>query len=698
MDTRQKIIIVLTSGTIPDEVLAEYSNLFGLSEGEKEVVGTFSYGHNQIGLYFPSEYQQKVVELIKSGKVEKDAAYTSYYETDSDTGQGVLAPVQYWKEVSIDGNGISGCEDIINEALEVDLEPGLGFNLDNISKGYAQMISGFESELNDMKQAIPKEIQAYHDDESFEEIKKNAIEKVIGSEEYKKLVDLQNHSKVDPEEVEKEAQALQEQYELEKTNYFFENKIPINADTIREYDAEEGRLDELQKKIDELGEASIPTEKQAEIKQLEKSIRNQIISIVDQQVDYDFASLAAISQKKKEFLSSLKEVLDEGDLQTEESTQPNSLLLDVLSSPSESETNSEPSSETENLKEFDEVPEVLSEVQTNDTQQPDNPTPEEDEVDSSTTASDFIEDDRLPEEPKDEPLEEPEEEVDLGDLDASLNNEDAEQFGVSGFRALEGEPAIKEEKSDIENGEEEMKQEEHTEDQSQGLDGWFDTKNTPTEKEEVVATKIEEPRDEEKTPKKPNKQASKKGLVGKFNKLEKKEKIFFGVTGAVGVIILILGISTVLSISKALNAPKDNSIKSEKIESKSSKTKNDSSSSKSKSKDSKSSDDTDSNKKYKLSKSQYEDYVNRLSALSGIYINSDGGLGGELKFSDGSTRRIKKFTRDGELIVVDEDKKETTFDKKWVDGLLARLEAEGTSSKESGQNEESTDKSKEGGE
>lgn len=666
MDTRQKIIIVLTSGTIPDEVLAEYSDLFGLSEGEKEVVGTFSYGHNQIGLYFPSEYQQKVVELIKSGKVEKDAAYTSYYETDSDTGQGVLAPVEYWKEVSIDGNGSSEYEDIINEALEVDLEPSLGFNLDNISKGYAQMISGFESELNDMKQSMPKEIQAYHNDENFEEIKKNAIEKVINSEDYKKLVDLQNHPKVDPEEVEKKAQELQEQYELEKTNYFFENKIPINADTIRKYDAEEGRLDELQKKIDELGEASIPTEKQAEIKQLKKSIRNQIISIVDQEVDYDFASLAAISQKKKEFLSSLKEVLDEGDLQEEGPTQPNSLLLDVMSSPSESETNNESSSETENLQEFDETPEVLSEVQTNDTQ-PENPTPEKDEVD-------------------------------LGDLDASLNNEDAEQFGVSGFRALEGEPVIKEEKSDIENGEEEMKQEEHTEEQEQGLDGWFDTKNTPTEKEEVVASKTEEPSEEEKTPKKPNKQASKKGLVGKFNKLEKKEKIFFGVTGAVGVIILILGISTVLSISRALNAPKDNSIKSEKVESKSSKTKSDSSSSKSKSKTSKSSDDTDSNKKYKLSKSQYEDYVNRLSALSGIYINSDGGLGGELKFSDGSTRRIKKFTRDGELIVVDEDKKETTFDKKWVDGLLARLEAEGTSSKESGQSEESTDKPKEGAE
>lgn len=697
MDTRQKIIIVLTSGTIPDEVLAEYSDLFGLSEGEKEVVGTFSYGHNQIGLYFPSEYQQKVVELIKSGKVEKDAAYTSYYETDSDTGQGVLAPVEYWKEVSIDGNGSSEYEDIINEALEVDLEPSLGFNLDNISKGYAQMISGFESELNDMKQSMPKEIQAYHNDENFEEIKKNAIEKVINSEDYKKLVDLQNHPKVDPEEVEKKAQELQEQYELEKTNYFFENKIPINADTIRKYDAEEGRLDELQKKIDELSEASIPTEKQAEIKQLKKSIRNQIISIVDQEVDYDFASLAAISQKKKEFLSSLKEVLDEGDLQEEGPTQPNSLLLDVMSSPSESETNNESSSETENLQEFDETPEVLSEVQTNDTQ-PENPTPEKDEVDSSTNAADFIEEDRLPEIPKEEALEEAEEEVDLGDLDASLNNEDAEQFGVSGFRALEGEPVIKEEKADIENGEEEMKQEEHTEEQEQGLDGWFDTKNTPTEKEEVVASKTEEPSEEEKTPKKPNKQASKKGLVGKFNKLEKKEKIFFGVTGAVGVIILILGISTVLSISKALNAPKDNSIKSEKVESKSSKTKSDSSSSKSKSKTSKSSDDTDSNKKYKLSKSQYEDYVNRLSALSGIYINSDGGLGGELKFSDGSTRRIKKFTRDGELIVVDEDKKETTFDKKWVDGLLARLEAEGTSSKESGQSEESTDKSKEGGE
>lgn len=665
MDTRQKIIIVLTSGTIPDEVLAEYSDLFGLSEGEKEVVGTFSYGHNQIGLYFPSEYQQKVVELIRSGKVEKDAAYTSYYETDSDTGQGVLAPVEYWKEVSIDGNKTSECDDIINEALEVDLEPSLGFNLDNISKGYAQMISGFESELNDMRQSIPKEIQAYHNDENFEEIKKNAIEKVINSQDYKKLVDLQNHSKVDPEEVEKKAQELQEQYELEKTNYFFENKIPINADTIREYDAEEGRLNELQKKIDELSEASIPTEKQAEIKQLKKSIRNQIISIVDQQVDYDFASLAAISQKKKEFLSSLKEVLDEGDLQEEGPTQPNSLLLDVMSSQSESKTNNESSSETENLQEFDETPEVLSEVQTNDTQ-PENPTPEKDEVD-------------------------------LGDLDASLNNEDAEQFGVSGFRALEGDPVIKEEKSDIGNGEE-MKQEEHTEKQEQGLDGWFDTKNTPTEKEEVVAPKTEEPSEKEKTPKKPNKQASKKGLVGKFNKLEKKEKIFFGVTGAVGVIILIFGISTVLSISKALNAPKDNSIKSEKVESKSSKTKSDSSSSKSKSKTSKSSDDTDSNKKYKLSKSQYEDYVNRLSALSGIYINSDGGLGGELKFSDGSTRRIKKFTRDGELIVVDEDKKETTFDKKWVDGLLARLEAEGTSSKESGQSEESTDKPKEGAE
>lgn len=697
MDTRQKIIIVLTSGTIPDEVLAEYSDLFGLSEGEKEVVGTFSYGHNQIGLYFPSEYQQKVVELIKSGKVEKDAAYTSYYETDSDTGQGVLAPVEYWKEVSIDGNGSSEYEDIINEALEVDLEPSLGFNLDNISKGYAQMISGFESELNDMKQSMPKEIQAYHNDENFEEIKKNAIEKVINSEDYKKLVDLQNHPKVDPEEVEKKAQELQEQYELEKTNYFFENKIPINADTIRKYDAEEGRLDELQKKIDELSEASIPTEKQAEIKQLKKSIRNQIISIVDQEVDYDFASLAAISQKKKEFLSSIKEVLDEGDLQEEGPTQPNSLLLDVMSSPSESETNNESSSETENLQEFDETPEVLSEVQTNDTQ-PENPTPEKDEVDSSTNAADFIEEDRLPEIPKEEALEEAEEEVDLGDLDASLNNEDAEQFGVSGFRALEGEPVIKEEKADIENGEEEMKQEEHTEEQEQGLDGWFDTKNTPTEKEEVVASKTEEPSEEEKTPKKPNKQASKKGLVGKFNKLEKKEKIFFGVTGAVGVIILILGISTVLSISKALNAPKDNSIKSEKVESKSSKTKSDSSSSKSKSKTSKSSDDTDSNKKYKLSKSQYEDYVSRLSALSGIYINSDGGLGGELKFSDGSTRRIKKFTRDGELIVVDEDKKETTFDKKWVDGLLARLEAEGTSSKESGQSEGSTDKPKEGGE
>lgn len=697
MDTRQKIIIVLTSGTIPDEVLAEYSDLFGLSEGEKEVVGTFSYGHNQIGLYFPSEYQQKVVELIKSGKVEKDAAYTSYYETDSDTGQGVLAPVEYWKEVSIDGNGSSEYEDIINEALEVDLEPSLGFNLDNISKGYAQMISGFESELNDMKQSMPKEIQAYHNDENFEEIKKNAIEKVINSEDYKKLVDLQNHPKVDPEEVEKKAQELQKQYELEKTNYFFENKIPINADTIRKYDAEEGRLDELQKKIDELGEASIPTEKQAEIKQLKKSIRNQIISIVDQEVDYDFASLAAISQKKKEFLSSLKEVLDEGDLQEEGPTQPNSLLLDVMSSPSESETNNESSSETENLQEFDETPEVLSEVQTNDTQ-PENPTPEKDEVDSSTNAADFIEEDRLPEIPKEEALEEAEEEVDLGDLDASLNNEDAEQFGVSGFRALEGESVIKEEKSDIENGEEEMKQEEHTEEQEQGLDGWFDTKNTPTEKEEVVASKTEEPSEEEKTPKKPNKQASKKGLVGKFNKLEKKEKIFFGVTGAVGVIILILGLSTVLSISKALNAPKDNSIKSEKVESKSSKTKSDSSSSKSKSKTSKSSDDTDSNKKYKLSKSQYEDYVSRLSALSGIYINSDGGLGGELKFSDGSTRRIKKFTRDGELIVVDEDKKETTFDKKWVDGLLARLEAEGTSSKESGQSEGSTDKPKEGGE
>lgn len=665
MDTRQKIIIVLTSGTIPDEVLAEYSDLFGLSKGEKEVVGTFSYGHNQIGLYFPSEYQQKVVELIKSGKVEKDAAYTSYYETDSDTGQGVLAPVEYWKEVSIDGNRTRECDDIINEALEVDLEPSLGFNLDNISKGYAQMISGFESELNDMRQSIPKEIQAYHNDENFEEIKKNAIEKVINSQDYKKLVDLQNHSKVDPEEVEKKAQELQEQYELEKTNYFFENKIPINADTIREYDAEEGRLNELQKKIDELSEASIPTEKQAEIKKLEKSIRNQTVSIVDQQVDYDFASLAAISQKKKEFLSSLKEVLDEGDLQAEGPTQPNSLLLDVMSSPSESETNNESSSETENSQEFDETLEVLSEVQTNDTQ-PENPTPGEDEVD-------------------------------LGDLDASLNNEDAEQFGVSGFRALEGKPVIKEEKSDIENGEE-MKQEEHTEEQERGLDGWFDTKNTPTEKEEVVAPKTEEPSEEEKTPKKPNKQVSKKGLVGKFNKLEKKEKIFFGVAGAVGVIMLIFGISTVLSISKALNAPKDNSIKSEKVESKSSKTKSDSSSSKSKSKTSKSSDGTDSNKKYKLSKSQYEDYVNRLSALSGIYINSDGGLGGELKFSDGSTRRIKKFTRDGELIVVDEDKKETTFDKKWVDGLLARLEAEGTSSKESGQSEESTDKPKEGAE
>ena len=48
--------------------------------------------------------------------------------------------------------------------------------------------------------------------------------------------------------------------------------------------------------------------------------------------------------------------------------------------------------------------------------------------------------------------------------------------------------------------------------------------------------------------------------------------------------------------------------------------------------------------------------------------------------------------------MVDEDKKETTFDKKWVDGLLARLEAEGTSSKESGQSEESTDKPKEGAE
>lgn len=691
MDTRQKIIIVLTSGTIPDEVLAEYSDLFGLSKGEKEVVGTFSYGHNQIGLYFPSEYQQKVVELIKSGKVEKDAAYTSYYETDSDTGQGVLAPVEYWKEVSIDGNRTSECDDIINEALEVDLEPSLGFNLDNISKGYAQMISGFESELNDMRQSIPKEIQAYHNDENFEEIKKNAIEKVINSQDYKKLVDLQNHSKVDPEEVEKKAQELQEQYELEKTNYFFENKIPINADTIREYDAEEGRLNELQKKIDELSEASIPTEKQAEIKKLEKSIRNQTVSIVDQQVDYDFASLAAISQKKKEFLSSLKEVLDEGDLQAEGPTQPNSLLLDVMSSPSESETNNESSSETENSQEFDETPEVLSEVQTNDTQ-PENPTPGEDEVDSSTNAADFIEEDRLPEIPKEEPLEEAEEVVDLGDLDASLNNEDAEQFGVSGFRALEGEPVIKEEKSDIENGEEEMKQEEHTEEQERGLDGWFDTKNTPTEKEEVVAPKTEEPSEEEKTPKKPNKQVSKKGLVGKFNKLEKKEKIFFGVAGAVGVIMLIFGISTVLSISKALNAPKDNSIKSEKVESKSSKTKSDSSSSKSKSKTSKSSDDTDSNKKYKLSKSQYEDYVNRLSALSGIYINSDGGLGGELKFSDGSTRRIKKFTRDGELIVVDEDKKETTFDKKWVDGLLARLEAEGTSSKES------ADKPKEGAE
>jgi hypothetical protein len=697
MDTRQKIIIVLTSGTIPDEVLAEYSDLFGLSKGEKEVVGTFSYGHNQIGLYFPSEYQQKVVELIKSGKVEKDAAYTSYYETDSDTGQGVLAPVEYWKEVSIDGNRTRECDDIINEALEVDLEPSLGFNLDNISKGYAQMISGFESELNDMRQSIPKEIQAYHNDENFEEIKKNAIEKVINSQDYKKLVDLQNHSKVDPEEVEKKAQELQEQYELEKTNYFFENKIPINADTIREYDAEEGRLNELQKKIDELSEASIPTEKQAEIKKLEKSIRNQTVSIVDQQVDYDFASLAAISQKKKEFLSSLKEVLDEGDLQAEGPTQPNSLLLDVMSSPSESETNNESSSETENSQEFDETLEVLSEVQTNDTQ-PENPTPGEDEVDSSTNAADFIEEDRLPEIPKEEPLEEAEEVVDLGDLDASLNNEDAEQFGVSGFRALEGEPVIKEEKSDIENGEEEMKQEEHTEEQERGLDGWFDTKNTPTEKEEVVAPKTEEPSEEEKTPKKPNKQVSKKGLVGKFNKLEKKEKIFFGVAGAVGVIMLIFGISTVLSISKALNAPKDNSIKSEKVESKSSKTKSDSSSSKSKSKTSKSSDGTDSNKKYKLSKSQYEDYVNRLSALSGIYINSDGGLGGELKFSDGSTRRIKKFTRDGELIVVDEDKKETTFDKKWVDGLLARLEAEGTSSKESGQSEESTDKPKEGAE
>ena len=416
-----------------------------------------------------------------------------------------------------------------------------------------------------------------------------------------------------------------------------------------------------------------------------------------EEVDYDFASLAAISQKKKEFLSSIKEVLDEGDLQEEGPTQPNSLLLDVMSSPSESETNNESSSETENLQEFDETPEVLSEVQTNDTQ-PENPTPEKDEVDSSTNAADFIEEDRLPEIPKEEALEEAEEEVDLGDLDASLDNEDAEQFGVSGFRALEGEPVIKEEKADIEKGEEEMKQEEHTEEQEQGLDGWFDTKNTPTEKEEVVASKTEEPSEEEKTPKKPNKQASKKGLVGKFNKLEKKEKIFFGVTGAVGVIILILGISTVLSISKALNAPKDNSIKSEKVESKSSKTKSDSSSSKSKSKTSKSSDDTDSNKKYKLSKSQYEDYVSRLSALSGIYINSDGGLGGELKFSDGSTRRIKKFTRDGELIVVDEDKKETTFDKKWVDGLLARLEAEGTSSKESGQSEGSTDKPKEGGE
>lgn len=80
---------------------------------------------------------------------------------------------------------------------------------------------------------------------------------------------------------------------------------------------------------------------------------------------------------------------------------------------------------------------------------------------------------------------------------------------------------------------------------------------------------------------------------------------------------------------------------------------------------------TETKTSYKLTEEEYEDYKKRLDNVgSGIYINSDGTLGGELKFSNGESKRIAEFNRDGDLIMTDG----TKYSIDTVRGFLKRVE------------------------
>lgn len=74
---------------------------------------------------------------------------------------------------------------------------------------------------------------------------------------------------------------------------------------------------------------------------------------------------------------------------------------------------------------------------------------------------------------------------------------------------------------------------------------------------------------------------------------------------------------------------------------------------------------------YLLTEEEHKDYLKRLDAIgSGIYLNDDGTLGGELKFSNGETKRIAEFNRNGELVMEDG----TKYELATVQGFLKRVE------------------------
>lgn len=77
---------------------------------------------------------------------------------------------------------------------------------------------------------------------------------------------------------------------------------------------------------------------------------------------------------------------------------------------------------------------------------------------------------------------------------------------------------------------------------------------------------------------------------------------------------------------------------------------------------------------YLLTKEEHMDYMKRLDNIgTGIYINNDGTLGGELRFSDNTTKRIAEFNRNGELVMEDG----TRYELAKVQGLLKRVESGG---------------------